>query len=50
MVTEAEAFHALDTQGTRQEKEGVKRWYDGFTFGNCPDIYNSSSTTASSWG
>ncbi len=38
--TEQEVFAALDEQGLGEEKEGVKKWYDGFTFGNCPDIYN----------
>ena len=38
--TEQEVFAALDGQGLGEEKEGVKRWYDGFTFGSCPDIYN----------
>ncbi len=38
--TEQEVFAALDAQGLGAEKEGVKRWYDGFTFGSCPDIYN----------
>ena len=33
-------FAALDEQGLGKEKEGVKKWYDGFTFGDCPDIYN----------
>ena len=38
--TEQEVFAALDEQGLGEEKEGVKKWYDGFTFGDCPDIYN----------
>ncbi len=38
--TEQEVFAALDEQGLGKEKEGVKKWYDGFTFGDCPDIYN----------
>ncbi len=38
--TEQEVFAALDAQGLGGEKEGVKKWYDGFTFGDCPDIYN----------
>ncbi len=38
--TESEVFQALDAAGLGQEKQGVKHWYDGFTFGNVPDIYN----------
>ena len=38
--TEKEVFAALDECGLEAEKEGVKRWYDGFTFGNYTDIYN----------
>ncbi|MCM1493464.1 MAG: ATP-binding protein [Muribaculaceae bacterium] len=38
--TEKEVFDALDMQGLSDRKEDVKRWYDGFTFGNVPDIYN----------
>ena len=38
--TEEEVFAALDEFGLSEKKEEVKSWYDGFTFGNRPDIYN----------
>lgn len=38
--TEEEMFAALEECGLSDEKEGVKFWYDGFTFGNHTDIYN----------
>ena len=38
--TEEEVFAALDECGFGQEKEEVKRWYDGFVFGEHKDIYN----------
>lgn len=38
--TEEEVFAALETFGMEQEKEQVKRWYDGFIFGSHRDIYN----------
>jgi len=38
--TEEEVFRALDDAGFGNEKEGVKSWYDGFTFGQYTDIYN----------
>ena len=38
--TEDEVFRALDDMGLGSEKDGVKRWYDGFTFGSYTDIYN----------
>ena len=37
--TEKEVFDAMDEYGLK-EKEKVKRWYDGFIFGNVKDIYN----------
>ena len=37
--TEAEVFAAMDEQGL-SDREEVKRWYDGFTFGEMTDIYN----------
>ncbi|MGN1208956.1 MAG: AAA family ATPase, partial [Duodenibacillus sp.] len=37
--TEAEVFQAMDDFG-RRDREGVKFWYDGFTFGEQRDIYN----------
>ncbi len=38
--TEEEVFRALDESGLGEHKEGVKKWYDGFTFGKYTDIYN----------
>ncbi|MBU5479454.1 ATP-binding protein [Eubacterium sp. MSJ-13] len=38
--TEREVFLALDEQGLSDQKEKVKRWYDGFIFGESKDIYN----------
>lgn len=38
--TEKEVFGALDEMGLGTEKQGVKQWYDGFTFGSVSDIYN----------
>ncbi len=38
--TEEEVFQALDDAGLGSEKQGVKKWYDGFTFGEHTDIYN----------
>lgn len=38
--TEQEVFAALDEFGMGAEKEEVKRWYDGFIFGEHKDIYN----------
>ena len=43
--TEEEVFRALDDMGLSEEKQGVKDWYDGFTFGNVTDIYNPWSIT-----
>ena len=44
--TEDEVFEALDEQGfSKEDKEGVKKWYDGFTFGSHTDIYNPWSIT-----
>ena len=37
--TEMEVFAAMDEFGLA-EKEEVRAWYDGFTFGNTRDIYN----------
>ena len=37
--TEDEVFVAMDEMGY-QEKEKVKEWYDGFSFGKTKDIYN----------
>lgn len=38
--TEQEVYQALDEYGMTDRMPEVKRWYDGFTFGNTPDIYN----------
>ncbi len=38
--TEEEVFAALEECGLTSEKEKVKKWYDGFIFGNHADIYN----------
>ena len=44
--TEEEVFAALDQQGFGEaEKQEVKDWYDGFTFGAVTDIYNPWSVT-----
>ena len=44
--TEEEVFQALDDQGfTEKDKQDVKNWYDGFTFGQITDIYNPWSIT-----
>lgn len=43
--TENEVFQALEAQGMAEEKEDVKRWYDGFTFGSERDVYNPWSIT-----
>ena len=37
--TEQEVFEAMDENG-RDQKQQVKEWYDGFTFGGISDIYN----------
>ncbi len=37
---EQEVFNALENMGLGSEKEEVKKWYDGFTFGTHTDIYN----------
>lgn len=38
--TEDEVFAALDECGFNNRKAEVKRWYDGFVFGEQKDIYN----------
>ena len=38
--TEEEVFAALSEYGLSEEKDRIKEWYDGFTFGNYKDIYN----------
>lgn len=44
--TEKEVFDALDDMGFGREKEEVKKWYDGFTFGSHTDIYNPWSISS----
>ncbi len=44
--TEEEVFQALDDTGMGEEKQRVKKWYDGFTFGTHTDIYNPWSITS----
>ena len=44
--TEEEVFASMDEQEIPEsEKEKVKFWYDGFTFGKVTDIYNPWSVT-----
>ena len=38
--TEEEVWEALKEQGLYEERQKVKDWYDGFTFGKRRDIYN----------
>ena len=38
--TEEEVFAALEECDLGEKKDRVKKWYDGFTFGECTDIYN----------
>ena len=38
--TEEEVFQALDEFGFSGQKEKVKSWYDGFSFGSITEIYN----------
>ncbi|MDE7425635.1 MAG: ATP-binding protein [Lachnospiraceae bacterium] len=38
--TEQEVFASLEKYGLSAQKEEVKNWYDGFTFGSLTDIYN----------
>ena len=38
--TEKEVFAALEECGMGDQKDEVKRWYDGFIFGSHKDIYN----------
>lgn len=43
--TEEEVFQALKSNELLEEKENVRYWYDGFSFGNRRDIYNPWSIT-----
>ena len=38
--TETEVFQALENAGLGKEKWNVRKWYDGFVFGNVSYIYN----------
>ncbi len=38
--TEDEVFQALEAFGLSGQKEKVKSWYDGFSFGSITEIYN----------
>ena len=38
--TEKEVFDALEEFGLYDQRQMVKEWYDGFTFGKMSDIYN----------
>lgn len=38
--TEGEVFTALEAAGLGGENDEVKRWYDGFVFGEHRDVYN----------
>ncbi len=43
--TEEEVFAALEEAGKAEEKESVRYWYNGFSFGSRKDIYNPWSIT-----
>lgn len=43
--TQEEVFKSLDNMGLGERREDVKRWYDGFVFGEHRDIYNPWSIT-----
>ena len=38
--TQEEVFASLEEYGLSEQKQQVKDWYDGFTFGSKKDIYN----------
>ena len=38
--TQEEVWEALKEYGLYEQREQVRHWYDGFTFGNKSDIYN----------
>ena len=38
--TETEVFQALEEYGLEDHRAQIRFWYDGFTFGHVPDIYN----------
>lgn len=43
--TQEEVFRALETYGLASQRDKVKYWYDGFSFGTQRDIYNPWSIT-----
>ena len=43
--TQEEVFKSLDEMGLGERRDDVKRWYDGFVFGEHRDIYNPWSIT-----
>lgn len=43
--TQEEVWKALKEYGLYEERENVREWYDGFTFGRKRDIYNPWSIT-----
>ena len=43
--TQEEVFKSLDDMGLGERRDNVKRWYDGFVFGEHRDIYNPWSIT-----
>ena len=43
--TQEEVFKSLDDMGLGERRDDVKRWYDGFVFGEHMDIYNPWSIT-----
>lgn len=43
--TQEEVFAALERFGLQEQKEEVRDWYDGFSFGAKKDIYNPWSIT-----
>ncbi len=43
--TEDEVFRSLEEFGLQDKMQDVKRWYDGFRFGNYGNIYNPWSVT-----
>ena len=43
--TQEEVFKSLDDMGLGERRDDVKRWYDGFVFGEHRDIYHPWSIT-----
>ena len=44
--TQDEVDAALEEFGYEEDREAVREWYDGFTFGNVADVYNPWSITS----